>query len=680
MSDINNPLGKVKTSYLAHDEVRPGQQEMIEDCLEALGNIGGIHFAAAPTGIGKTAAALSASLKIAKQNHNSPTVCFLTPRQGQHKIVIDTIQKINQRLENDETITVVDIIGREGMCEVIDRSTGKCECEKGRNNEETQKNLRMSILEAPRHVNWTIEQAKKRGVCAWATARSAAKYADVLVCDYNHFFIEAISELSLPSMGLTVGNSILIVDEAHNLPDRIRMGMERVLTPAIVKNAKGNLEEHIEGMRENNDASEQVERYDWAFEVMDTLHSIIKKYFHTIRNQTFDNGERKVESSELNNLFQRACDKTNRSIGQKQITDNFDPVRQPREHMERGLKELMTILFNVKIDLTDEDDGMESDAHKVASLIETLLRFEHSKALVYVYSNPKGSKEGRIISHLLDPGLVSGPIFAKCLGSILMSGTLYPPSMYSNLLNTNKEKTTMRTYQSPFLHTRRPIMVANDVTTRYKDRSYENTNRIQSHLQALCDATPGHLAVFLPSYSMLEEYIENHSFANVRIVSEQRDWSKQDLDSELKALENSKNPNKRIMLAGVFGGRLAEGIDYKNGVLDAVACIGIPNPPPSVYQKAYREYIEGRFGKKNAWRYTSSQPAINSILQAMGRPIRGIADRALILLLDKRNTDRTYIECYPSDIRMNATNEPETTKSFARRFFSRVKRLHEGSS
>jgi hypothetical protein len=29
---------------------------------------------------------------------------------------------------------------------------------------------------------------------------------------------------------------------------------------------------------------------------------------------------------------------------------------------------------------------------------------------------------------------------------------------------------------------------------------------------------------------------------------------------------------------------------------------------------------------------------------------------------------------------MNATNEPETTKSFARRFFSRVQRLHEGSS
>ncbi|DAC70217.1 MAG TPA: hypothetical protein D7I16_03120, partial [Candidatus Poseidoniales archaeon] len=119
---------------------------------------------------------------------------------------------------------------------------------------------------------------------------------------------------------------------------------------------------------------------------------------------------------------------------------------------------------------------------------------------------------------------------------------------------------------------------------------------------------------------------------------------------------------------------------YHNGLLDAVACIGIPNPPPSIHQKALRTYIEERFGRANAWRYASTQPAINAILQAMGRPIRSIADRALILLLDKRNTDRTYIECYPKDIRMNTSTEPETTKSFARRFFSRVHRQSEGSS
>ena len=121
--------------------------------------------------------------------------------------------------------------------------------------------------------------------------------------------------------------------------------------------------------------------------------------------------------------------------------------------------------------------------------------------------------------------------------------------------------------------------------------------------------------------------------------------------------------------------------DYKKtrtswgiGVLGSVVCIGIPNPPPSVLSNSLKEYVADKFGKENAWRYTVTQPAINSILQAMGRPIRSVDDRALILLLDKRNGDRTYTNCYPKSMKMNATNDPKTTNAFARRFFRRVKR------
>ena len=51
--------------YLAHEEARPGQLEMIHDCLGAL-RAGGHHLAAAPTGIGKTAAALAAAIDAAR--------------------------------------------------------------------------------------------------------------------------------------------------------------------------------------------------------------------------------------------------------------------------------------------------------------------------------------------------------------------------------------------------------------------------------------------------------------------------------------------------------------------------------------------------------------------------------------------------------------------------------------
>ena len=52
--------------YLAHPKPRPGQIDMIRESREALRN-GGYHLAAAPTGIGKTAAALAAALEIAEK-------------------------------------------------------------------------------------------------------------------------------------------------------------------------------------------------------------------------------------------------------------------------------------------------------------------------------------------------------------------------------------------------------------------------------------------------------------------------------------------------------------------------------------------------------------------------------------------------------------------------------------
>jgi DNA excision repair protein ERCC-2 len=382
----------------------------------------------------------------------------------------------------------------------------------------------------------------------------------------------------------------------------------------------------------------------------------------------------------LRNIFLASCDEVEGKVGQQQLQpEQVSGIETPGQGLDR-LKILRDVLLDVeiKVDADDENANIDIDAHRIGHLLEDMLRFGGSTALVYVH-DAKG-KEGRITSHLLDPGLVSGPVLKKCAGSILMSGTLYPPKMYADLLGIGHGKTTSRQYESPFASQRRPIVVAKDVTTRYQDRSYENTQRIRAHIQALCDSSPGHVAVFTPSYSMLNEYIGEGRFQGVVVRMEDRTWSKQDVDQLLDVLEDSKQAGRRILLAGVFGGRLSEGIDYHNGLLDAVACIGIPNPPPSIHQKALRTYIEERFGRANAWRYASTQPAVNAILQAMGRPIRSIADRALILLLDKRNTDRTYIECYPRDIRMNSSTEPETTKSFARRFFSRVHRQSEGSS
>ena len=666
--------------FLAHDTPRPGQIDMIRECRDSLRK-NGHHLAAAPTGIGKTAASIAAALEIAMESSTKPHILFLTGRQSQHKIVIDTVRKINSRLgSNHRDIKVVDIIGRESMCEVVDLQTGRCLCESGSSESarpRLKEDVRNFILQAPRHVFEIVEKAKTFGVCAWQTCRSAVKDSDILVCDYNHVFAEQVRENSLPAMGISLQNSIIIVDEAHNLPDRIRMSMERVVTPIIVRNAAMELEEFM-GSLENiamrnttNSPTKLLEDVSWCFEIIKLLRINMVNYFKTLHDKINDDEELLIKIDDFTNLIHSACDEYEGVSGQLTLQQKVDSTRQTP--IQNRLERLSQTLSQVTVEAEDDEDSNEPDAHRIGYIIDTVVNFGHTSALCMVFS-PKG-KEGKITTHLLDPGVLSGPLFSRTAGSILMSGTLYPPSMYADILALPKNLTSKTSYVSPFAGERRPVLIARDVTTKYNQRSPDMWAKIRAHIQALIDGSEDHIAIFCPSYKLMDEIMGDAFFRGVTKITESRDWSKDDIDRVVAKLKNERRIGNRILLCGVFGARLSEGIDYDDGVLGSVVCIGIPNPPPSVLSDSLKEYIADKFGRQNAWRYTVTQPAINAILQAMGRPIRSVDDRALILLLDNRNDNRTYRECYPIAMKMNTSNEPNSTKSFASRFFRRVKRL-----
>ena len=672
--------------FLAHEKPRPGQIEMIQESREALRK-NGHHLAAAPTGIGKTAASLAAALEIAQKSSASCKILFLTGRQSQHHIVIETVRSINSRLhEGQRPVKVADIIGRESMCKDVDVLSGKCFCEQGTNDSAKasgREEVRDFILHYPRHVEEIIEKSRTWGVCPWSTCRSAVKDCDILVCDYNHVFSEVVRESSLSAMGVSLSQSILIIDEAHNLPDRIRMSMERVLTPSIVRNTEFELQEYVETLTETYQKTTstltaiELDVATWAWEIMKIARTKMEDLFRQLHADLIgDDEESLVETDRLTDIFHRSCDEYEGLTGQKTLNQQpHDPERTvERSHRLPRLADVLSRVV-VEQELEDDEEDKETFSHRLGHVLKCIEVFGDTTAITLVFS--LRGREGKITSHLLDPGLVSGPLFSSVQGSILMSGTLYPPQMYADILDLPKEKTTKTAYESPFAGERRPVLIARDVTTKYTQRSPQMWDKIRNHIHALLEKTPGHVAVFSPSYRMMEDILGDVKFKGVEKIIENREWSKNDIDQLVVKLRQDKSENKRILLCGVYGARLSEGIDYHGGILDAVACIGIPNPPPSVLSDSLKAYAADRFGKNNAWRYTVTQPAINAVLQAMGRPIRSIGDRALILLLDQRHTDRTYISCYPSDLRMNSTNDPQTTASFARRFFSKVHTVEE---
>ena len=679
--------------FLAHAKPRPGQLEMIQDGILALAK-GGFHLAAAPTGIGKTAASLAAALEIAGRSSQKKTVFFLTSRQTQHRIVVDTVRRINERRKGSMPVRLVDMVGQAGMCVQPFAKESPLVfsllCSQARKTRSCKPwitsapGLKERILATPLHVDELVDISRTHTVhgepaqtCPWKAAREAVSDADVFVGDYNHLFDDGVRESSLKAMDLSLEDIIIVVDEAHNLPDRIRMTLEKRLTRTMIRNTQMELEEYAGVLAEAMKApGGDVFSFShglaaWAFDVVKASRGGFDALFNGyMRNLSGQDEEAEVAVDDVLNVFHRACDTVDGKAGQQQLQASSSP--HPEVDVAVRIHQLRDVLQSVDVDMEAGDDGnpMEPNAHKVAEILDCLLKFGSTPALTMIYDT-KG-KDGRITTHLLDPGLVSKPVFEQSAGALLMSGTLYPPSMYANILALPQTRTTSVAYASPFAAMRRPVVVAKNVTTKYTERSLANTLALREHVQALIDASPGNVAVFAPSYAMLNEVILEGHFRGARLMAESRDWTKGDLDQIVDTLLEEKRNGRKILLAGVFGARLSEGVDYHSGALDAVACIGIPNPPPSVLSKSLKTYAEERFGRNLAWRYTVSQPAVNAILQAMGRPIRSIGDRALIVLLDRRVTDRTYSGCFPSDLRMNDSSDADSTRRFARRFFAKV--------
>ena len=613
-------------------------------------------IAEAPTGLGKTAAVIAASVYASRCLESVSKILFLTGRQSQHRIVVDTILSLNDRLPPGvPKVSVVDLIGRESMCGKLDMQR-QCYCEEDSPPEalgSRRSKLRKWIGDRPRHVEDTIRRGRAEGTCPYHCSIEAARESEIIVLDYNHVFVDSVSRSSLSSMSIDLDSSILIVDEAHNLPDRIRRGLELRLTKNMVNAARYEMEEYEEASERDGASDGELSRIGSSIASMRRLGDEIERWMTTgkKRLEEADIDDLLVNSSELLQVFRSSLSSSLEGGG-----------------WEKGMSQLMRILPEVRVEESDDEEDSETSCSRLFSFLDILSRFESSEAMALVFDLL--ADEGRVTSCLLDPSVVSSELISSCSGSILMSGTLHPTSMYADTLGIDRDSCIEMVYSSPFSPDRRPAIIASDVTTRYTDRGNLNTKKIREHIGAVLNSTPGNVAVFTTSYGILNEILEERGWINrsFRIKEEDPEMGKADVSRVLKSLEEGGGKN---VLFGVMGGRFSEGVDYSGGILSAVICVGLPLPPPSSRQSATLEYMSQRFGREKGWRYAAGQPAVNSVLQAMGRPIRKEEDRAILVMLEKRFGDRAYSRLLPDSLVTIPCADSDMTGRLSKRFFTR---------
>jgi DNA excision repair protein ERCC-2 len=606
-------------SLFPYDSLRAEQSALIKDIHKAVAT-GTCLIAHAPTGLGKTAASLAPALAFAVK-HNK-TVFFLTSRHTQHAIAVDTLKQIKQK--HKAQFTVTDIVGKKNMCARDDvkalyarqfhdycralRERDGCEFyrnfRKGTEPSADTRTVLTALNSAPTHAEETVALAKRHAVCPYEVAAIAAQKASVVIADYYYIFNPTVREHFLKRTGKEIAGSIIIVDEAHNLPDRMREMLTDRLTSQMMERS----------IRE-------AEKWD---------EPAIQKFLVELRNVLSSlalNGDRMVTRDQL-----------------------LEPLKA--YPMETVLERMGTAAESIR------EADQQSAIGGVQEFLQAWLHEEEGYARILALRQRNSIT---LSFQCLDPSVETKQIVESAHSVILMSGTLTPTSMYREILGF-PDDTVEKQYRNPMPKENRLPIIVPSVTTKYSSRSPEQFKKIAEICEKAARSIPGNTILFFPSYAILDEvHAILYNSVDKELLKERPAMSKEEKQSLLNEFKQSYF--KGAILMAVIGGSFSEGIDLPGHLLQGVVIVGLPLGQPDLHTKSLISYYDTRF--KRGWDYGYIYPAFTKALQSAGRCIRSETDRGVILFLDERYTQDRYYSCFPKDLAPKTTTfYEEAIKAF----------------
>lgn len=571
--------GITKMDLFPFNSIRKGQTDFLDDARHCMKE-GLCLLAMAPTGTGKTAVSLTAALEYSLQSGGK--VVFLTSRQSQHMAALSTIARIGRKWE----LKCLDMISKEDMCLANRGEIPPCAA--GHRcffMERDPEDVLAKIFEKPLPVRKLMEICKREGVCPYMAARSGLNQADVVVCDYNLIFGDGTPTIS---SRIKQSDLVLIVDEAHNLPDRVMDAHSAALHI-------GQLEAAVKSIPEFRDD-------------LEILFSVVNKIIEKT-------DEKILDAAVLDTVIKERCGVD--CTGLWEEMESLLPA--DRMHSHRQLMKFLR-LWN--------------------SFGKGALRFATRDTLEI---------------RLIDPGIITAPVFHNVRRSLLMSATLHPPAMYAELLGIRRY--ICREYQSSFPPENRQILAVGGVTTLMRKRSQLMYRAISSKISIISKSIPGNIVAFFPSYRLMDHvkqyYLQTET--NRDILIEKREYSRNEKESIIHMLSSRNN----IILMAVVGGSFSEGVDFRDNIIQGVIIVGFPLNPPSLVSSYMERYLGQKYGQSNAHRMVTMYPAVSKVLQAAGRAIRSERDRAVIVLLDDRYLMQSLQAYFPSDFKIEASLDLE---------------------
>lgn len=570
-------------------DYREGQKDLAVSVYRAISQKRNLYIQA-PTGIGKTLSTVFPALKAIGEGKGDK-LFYLTAKTITRSVAEETFSILRNKNLCFSTVTIT---AKDKLCFLEKPECNPDACPYAKGHFDRVNDAVYDIIHQEHGITREIilEYAERYRICPFEFCLDISTWVDGIICDYNYVFDPNVKLKRYFSDGIS-GDYLFLVDEAHNLVSRAR----EMFSAGIIK------EDVLLVKRIIKERSPKLTR------LLDRCNKILLEMKRECPSY--------VILPEINHFVMAVM--TMFGELEKFMEDN-------PEFEDRDL--VLDFYFQIR-DFLNLFEGVD-DSYRIYS--EYLPDGKFMLKLFCI--NPANNLK-------------------ECLGkgnsTIFFSATLLPILYYKELLSGNLEEYAVYA-KSPFPLENRLLLVAADVSSRYKRRNTSEYIKIVEYIRKIVAGKAGNYMVFFPSYQYMhavETVMEQTPGLSdeFEYITQETNMGEAERDTFLKFFETGRK--KSLAALCVMGGIFSEGIDLKEDLLIGAIIVGTGLPMVCTEQEILKGYFEEH--DKKGFDFAYQYPGMNKVMQAAGRVIRTVNDRGVIALLDERFLQSDYRQLFPRE-------------------------------
>ncbi|WP_263264222.1 ATP-dependent DNA helicase [Pseudomonas sp. RIT-PI-S] len=566
--------GFLQALAFPHEAMRPGQRQLAETVYKAA-SMGRAVLAQAPTGIGKTLGTLFPLLK-AMPRQQLQRILFLTAKTPGRRLALDALQQLQPEPVQGEPqpLRVLELTAREKACEYPGTACHGDACPLARGFYDRLPAARVAAAERGWLDRAALrELALAHQVCPYYLSQEMARWADVIIGDYNYYF-----DLSGWLFALAQAQEwrfAVLVDEAHNLVERARGMYSASLDQRLLATLR---EAPLAG-------------------ASNALRTLGRHWSALAKAQGEGYHSQPGLPAQWLAALQRCM-----SIVSDQL--NQDPAAVAPQWLDFYFQALQFT--------------------RVAELFSDAFVFD-----LEVYPARRGLRARLNLRNVVPAPLLT-PRFKSARSCVLFSATLSPAHYFADLLGL-PDGWAWLDVPSPFRASQLHVRLAAQVSTRYADRQ-QSLASVARIIAEQYQRRPGNYLAFFSSFDYLGQVAERlaASCPEVPLRCQRRAMD----EGERQAFIDGFTADGCGIGFAVLGGAFGEGIDLPGARLIGafVATLGMAQVNP--VNENFKRRMQARFGSGHDYVYLF--PGLHKVVQAAGRVIRHEADQGTIVLIDDR--------------------------------------------